>query len=214
MLRQTLNEISTIVADNKGNISLVQQTADKLATRISNAEGDISTVEQTADKINWIVRSGTSASNFELTSRMAKLVAAEVDITGFVTFNDLERKGRTAINGGNITTGTIDADSVTLGSSYGGFECASGNDGKTTTTGAKMYGATATTTPCDGQGGSHDLRRGIRGILHKQWCDACGGLRFPRGNKFLLHDERRGQPWDKQISLGYGFCGHGGDQHL
>lgn len=120
MLRQTLNEISTIVADNKGNISLVQQTADK---------------------INWIVRSGTSASNFELTSRMAKLVAAEVDITGFVTFNDLERKGRTAINGGNITTGTIDADSVTLGSSYGGFECASGNDGKTTTTGAKMYGS-------------------------------------------------------------------------
>ena len=59
MLRQTLNEISTIVADNKGNISLVQQTADRLATRISNAEGDISTVEQTADKINWIVRSGT-----------------------------------------------------------------------------------------------------------------------------------------------------------
>ena len=114
MLRQTLSEISTIVADNKGNISLVQ---------------------------HWIVRSGTSASNFELTSRMAKLVAAEVDITGFVTFNDLERKGRTAINGGNITTGTIDADSVTLGSSYGGFECASGNDGKTTTTGAKMYGS-------------------------------------------------------------------------
>ena len=100
-------------------------------------------MEQTADKIEWIVGSGTSASNFQLTSRMAKLVAAEVDITGFVTFTDLERKGRTEINGGNITTGTIDADSVTLGSSYGGFECASGNDGKSTTTGAKMYGSDA-----------------------------------------------------------------------
>lgn len=94
MLRQTIGEISATVQDNKGNISLVQQTADRLATRISNAEGDISDVEQTADKINWIVRSGTSSSNFELTSRMAKLVAAEVDITGFVTFNDLERKGQ------------------------------------------------------------------------------------------------------------------------
>ena len=146
MLRQTIGEISATVQDNKGNISLVQQTADRLATRISNAEGDISDVEQTADKINWIVRSGTSSSNFELTSRMAKLVAAEVDITGFVTFNDLERKGRTAINGGNITTGTIDADSVTLGSSYGGFECASGNDGKTTTTARRCTAATATTT--------------------------------------------------------------------
>ena len=143
MLRQTIGEISATVQDNKGNISLVQQTANRLATRISNAEGDISTVEQTADKINWIVRSGTSASNFELTSRMARLVAEEVDITGFVTFNDLERKGRTEINGGNITTGTIDADSVTLGSSYGGFECARGNDGSSTTTGAKMYGSDA-----------------------------------------------------------------------
>lgn len=143
MLRQTIGEISATVQDNRGNISLVQQTADRLATRISNAEGDISAVEQTADKIEWIVGSGTSASNFQLTSRMAKLVAAEVDITGFVTFTDLERKGRTEINGGNITTGTIDADSVTLGSSYGGFECASGNDGKSTTTGAKMYGSDA-----------------------------------------------------------------------
>lgn len=143
ILWQTIGGISATVQDNRGNISLVQQTADRLATRISNAEGDISDVEQTADKINWIVRSGTSASNFQLTSHMAKLVAAEVDITGFVTFNDLERKGRTEINGGNITTGTIDADSVTLGSSYGGFECASGNDGKSTTTGAKMYGSDA-----------------------------------------------------------------------
>ena len=143
ILWQTIDGISATVQDNRGNISLVQQTADRLATRISNAEGDISAVEQTADKIEWIVGSGTSASNFQLTSRMAKLVAAEVDITGFVTFTDLERKGRTEINGGNITTGTIDADSVTLGSSYGGFECASGNDGKSTTTGAKMYGSDA-----------------------------------------------------------------------
>ena len=143
ILWQTIGEISATVQDNRGNISLVQQTADRLATRISNAEGDISAVEQTADKIEWVVGSGTSASNFQLTSRMAKLISAEIDITGFVTFNDLERKGRTEINGGNITTGTIDADSVTLGSSYGGFECASGNDGKSTTTGAKMYGSDA-----------------------------------------------------------------------
>lgn len=61
---------------------------------------------------------------------MAKLVAAEVDITGFVTFTDLERKGRTEINGGNITTGTIDADSVTLGSSYGALNVPAATTGK------------------------------------------------------------------------------------
>ena len=72
ILWQTIDGISATVQDNRGNISLVQQTAARLATRISNAEGDISAVEQTADKIEWIVGSGTSASNFQLTSRMAK----------------------------------------------------------------------------------------------------------------------------------------------
>lgn len=136
-------DIQNVIKDSEGNFSMLRQTIGEISATVQDNKGNISLVQQTADKINWIVRSGTSASNFQLTSRMAKLVAAEVDITGFVTFNDLERKGRTAINGGNITTGTIDADSVTLGSSYGGFECASGNDGKSTTTGAKMYGSDA-----------------------------------------------------------------------
>lgn len=162
MLRQDINGITTEVQNTRGDISLIQQRADALAvrmqnaegdimtldataesilTRVQNAEGDISTVEQTADKINWLVKSGTSAANFTLTSRMASLIADEIDITGFVTFTDLERSGKTEINGDNITTGTIDADYVTLGSSYGGFGCASGNDGRDETKGAKMYGS-------------------------------------------------------------------------
>ncbi len=162
MLRQDINGITTEVQNTKGDISLIQQRADALAvrmqnaegdimtldataesilTRVQNAEGNISSVEQTADKINWLVKSGTSAANFTLTSRMASLIADEIDITGFVTFTDLERSGKTEINGDNIVTGTIDADVVTLGSSYGGFECASGNDGRGTTKGAKMYGS-------------------------------------------------------------------------
>lgn len=134
-------DIQNVIKDSEGNFSMLRQTIGEISATVQDNRGNISLVEQTADKINWIVRSGTSASNFELTSRMARLVAEEVDITGFVTFNDLERKGRTEINGGNITTGTIDADVVTLGSRYGGFECARGNDGSSTTTGAKMYGS-------------------------------------------------------------------------
>lgn len=136
MLRQDINGITTEVQNTKGDISLIQQRADALAARVSNAEGDImtldataesiltrvqnaegsiSSVEQTADKIDWIVASGTSATNFTLTSRMAKLVAENVDITGFVTFNDLSRSGKTSINGDNIDTGEVSADHIHLG---------------------------------------------------------------------------------------------------
>ena len=146
MLRQTLNEISTIVADNKGNISLVQQTADKLATRISNAEGEISDVEQTADKINWIVRSGTSSSNFELTSRMAKLVAAEVDITGFVTFNDLERKGGRQSTAETSPQGRLTQTALLLGAATAALNVPAATTGKPRPQARRCTAATATTT--------------------------------------------------------------------
>lgn len=49
--------------------------------------------------------------------------------------------GQLVINANYIRSGTIDADVVTLGTSAGGFCCATGNDGKKTTNGAKMFGA-------------------------------------------------------------------------
>lgn len=108
-------KISSLVSDLEGNFSLLEQTVNGISSTVANLEGDISIVSQEADKISWIVASGTSASNFTLTSRMAKLVAEEIDVTGFVTFNDLERSGQTTINGDNITTGQILADYIALG---------------------------------------------------------------------------------------------------
>ena len=96
MMVQTVNGIRTTVQNQAGQISQVEQTAARIATRVSNAEGDISAIEQTAssiqtsvrnlqgdisvieqqaDKIDWIVASGTSASRFTLTSRMAELIS-------------------------------------------------------------------------------------------------------------------------------------------
>lgn len=114
-LDATADSILTRVSNAEGNVSTLQQTASSLTTRIANAEGDISSVEQTAGKIEWIIASGTSATNFTLTSRMAKLVAENVDITGFVTFNDLSGSGTTSINGDNIDTGEVSADHIHLG---------------------------------------------------------------------------------------------------
>ena len=74
----------------------------------------MSTLEQTANKISWLVKSGTSSSNFQLTDRTISLVANNIDLSGFVTFTNLKTSGQTTINAGNITTGTIDASKVTV----------------------------------------------------------------------------------------------------
>lgn len=79
-LQQTSSSLSASISNAQGDISNLELTANSLTSRISNAEGDISEVSQTADKINWVVQSGTSASNFTLTSKMASLVADQVKI--------------------------------------------------------------------------------------------------------------------------------------
>lgn len=117
-LEVTVGEISTTVSSNSGDISTLKQTANSLTATVQSHDGRISTAQQTADKIEWIIEDGTSSSNFTLTSRMAKLVAEEIDITGYVTFNDLEESGSTAINGDNITTGSLDCELITAGGDY------------------------------------------------------------------------------------------------
>lgn len=60
--------------------------------------------------------------------------------TRFGIFSD-SYSGRLYINANYIRSGTIDADIITLGSSWGGFSCAIGHDGVTDTYGAMMYGS-------------------------------------------------------------------------
>ena len=109
-LEQTATSITARVSNSEGEISTLKQTATSITSRVSTAEGNISTLTQTADKINWIIASGTSASNFTLTSRMATLVADQIDLTGYVTIKSLESTGTTQIDGSRITTGTINAE--------------------------------------------------------------------------------------------------------
>jgi len=58
----------------------------------------------------------------------------------FGIFSDSD-SNRLLLNANYIRSGTIDADIITLGSSWGGFCCAVGNDGINNTYGAMMYGS-------------------------------------------------------------------------
>lgn len=60
--------------------------------------------------------------------------------TLFGIFSD-STSNRLYINANYIRAGTIDADTITLGSRFGGFCCARGNDGINWTYGSMMYGS-------------------------------------------------------------------------
>jgi len=111
---QTSTFLSSISQSATDILSVVSNTYET----IGGVDSKVSTVQQTADKINWIVASGTSASNFTLTSQMATLIADKINLTGYVTFDSLQYPGTTTINGANIVTGTIKADKIDFGYYY------------------------------------------------------------------------------------------------
>lgn len=111
-LSQTVSSFKTRIEDAEGSVSTLTQTVNSFKTRIETAEGNITSVTQTANKINWLVKSGTSASDFTMTDRTVKLVADKIDLSGYVTISALGTAGKTSINGANITTGTIHADRI------------------------------------------------------------------------------------------------------
>ena len=113
-LTQTVRGFDTRIENAEGAVSTLSQTVNSFQTRIQTAEGNISTLTQTAGKIEWLIKSGTSASNFTMTDRAIKLVADNIDLSGYVTITALGTAGKTTINAGNITTGTIDASKVTV----------------------------------------------------------------------------------------------------
>lgn len=111
-LSQTVSGFNTRIENAEGSVSTLTQTVNSFKTRIETAEGNITSVTQTANKINWLVKSGTSASDFTMTDRAVKLVADTIDLSGYVTISALGTAGKTTINGANITTGTIHADRI------------------------------------------------------------------------------------------------------
>lgn len=118
-------------------------TTPVLATGLNNANSTANNAQtianQTASKFEWIVKSGTSASNFTLTDRTAQLVADSINLKGLVKFTGLDSEtqntinlkanqsiidnwakddivdGETVINGGYIKTNTIRTNQLDVG---------------------------------------------------------------------------------------------------
>ena len=124
----------TNIEDEQGNItsqmatitteqSEIKQTAQGLTSTVSNIQtslqnldgevetlsSTVSTVQQTATGLtSTVTQQGETIS--EIRQDLDK-----IDISGYVTFTNLETSGSTTINGDNITTGSISADRISGG---------------------------------------------------------------------------------------------------
>lgn len=94
--------------------------------------------EQLDDKLHWMVKSGTSATDFTLTDRVASLLSEEFNIDALTTFkNSAENGTSTVINGGAIKAKTITAESIDVDSIFAEHISAKG-----TITGGSFIGST------------------------------------------------------------------------
>lgn len=90
------------IAWNDGSTTYTTPT---LATGLNNANSTANNAQtiasQTASKFQWIVKSGSSATDFTLTDRTAQLVADSINLKGLVTFKGLDSSTQNKINDAN-----------------------------------------------------------------------------------------------------------------
>lgn len=151
-IEQTASSLQSQITSANGNISVLQQTANTLSSRITSANNYISSIEQSLDSIYLSVSNGSESSTVRLVKDGYYVSSVNISFTGMVTFSDLSGAGMSTINGANITTGTINANYVSVTgqfrvgvssgwggmTAYGYVGCGYGNDGSGTTYGAMM----------------------------------------------------------------------------
>ena len=96
-------------------------TQIQLFANVQNGTGNIRVFEQNLE----VVSSKTTA--LTLNAGTAELSSAQIDISGVVTFTDLQNEGSTQINGANINTGTISAVRIQSKSGDSYWDLPSGN---------------------------------------------------------------------------------------
>ena len=127
-ISQTFNNITLSVSSTTSN----NQTTSTLTLKNGNVTIDTANVVGTtatqaaaiaADAVNGITLSVSNsttaaASTLTLKNGNVTITSGTIELKGLVTFSDLESKGKTRINGDNITTGTISADRIDVSSLY------------------------------------------------------------------------------------------------
>ena len=142
----------TMAAGSSINWALVNETNVSQSTAYSRANSAYNLADSAYDRADDAYYYADDAYDLAWDNRLTDLNVFNVLTSGgtrFGIFSD-STSNRLYINANYIKTGTIDAELVTLGTDDGGFCCARGSDGVSTTYGAKMYGSSGPETNCQG----------------------------------------------------------------
>lgn len=113
-------DINGVRSEFQSSLSL---TENEFLTLITEQGEVVSSIQQNLNGINLTYNSNNGTASITIGDvTVSNLVdgnyvqdaVAGINLTGYVTFNDLKNTGSTVINGSNITTGTIDAERLNL----------------------------------------------------------------------------------------------------
>ena len=123
-IEQLSNKISLVVTD-KGAIdsasiitainndtSSITLSANKIDITAITSDASDAAVDAVMDGLWLSATNGSTSSTIKLYHDNTLIDSASVQITGMVTFSDLEEEGASVINGANIMTGTLTADAI------------------------------------------------------------------------------------------------------
>ena len=94
-LNVSVNTQNSAIEQLKNQISL---KVEEINTNINELTRKTSEIKLTSDKINWLVSSGTSSSNMELTSDALKVISNNINLNGKVTFNSFSSSLQSKFN--------------------------------------------------------------------------------------------------------------------
>lgn len=127
-MKTTIGDVQTNQTSMSSKITEIETSTEGIKTSVTKAqtaaESAKTTAEQTASKFSWLVKSGTSATDFTLTDRTAQLVANNINLNGLVTFNGLDSSTQNKINDANskIDNLQIGGRNLILNSRFNTFE--------------------------------------------------------------------------------------------
>lgn len=111
--KEKVNSVKESIIQLQGKTNVLIRTVDETISRIESVNESLSSeIKQTAEQISTKVSKGSVISEINQTAETVKISASKIDLTGYVTVSDLSGTGTTSINGANIVTGTIRADSI------------------------------------------------------------------------------------------------------
>lgn len=126
-ITQNANSITSEVSRAKGIenslSSKITQTASDISAEVSRAtkqEGNLSTrITANANGLTTKVSKDSIISEINQSAEAVTIKANKVNLSGYVTATSLMESGKTVINGGNITTGSISCDRLNGGTIRG-----------------------------------------------------------------------------------------------